>query len=198
MYLMILNDVLHIFNTLVQRTAGGGAALKKSKITSYREEQTTYISQTMDHILSEYIKKGDIDEDELDEGVIALCKRHSATVVERALNEYVDEKKVRKERKETLGEKEEEELRNPSAFLTHMIGRIAEEGLDPNESKRTTSSSGGKGRGDRGRGGGPGRGSGGRGSGRGNDRKGDSEFEKQGVDMSISRGGGSGLSQMFP
>ena len=113
----------------VERSAGGGNESKKAKITSFRETQSSYISHTMDSIVSSFIKNGDIEEDELDEGVIALCKRHSATVVEAALKEYVEEKKERKIKKETLGEKEEENLRNPSAFLTHMLGRIAEEGV---------------------------------------------------------------------
>ena len=102
----------------VERSAGGGSASKKAKITSFRENQSTYISTTMDSIIQSFVKNGDIEEDELDEGVISLCKRHSATVVEAALKEYVDEKRERKIKKETLGEKEEETLRNPSAFLT--------------------------------------------------------------------------------
>ena len=102
----------------VERSAGGGAASKKARITSFRENQSTYISTTMDSIIQSFVKNGDIEEDELDEGVISLCKRHSATVVEAALKEYVDEKRERKIKKETLGEKEEETLRNPSAFLT--------------------------------------------------------------------------------
>ena len=141
----------------VERTSGGGRASKKSKISSFRESQASYISQTVEQILSDHMKHGDIMEGELDEGVIALCKRHSAQVVSHALKEYVEGKKVRKERKDDLGEKEEEEMRNPSAFLTHMIGRIATEGF---ESSNLSGSKRGRG-GSRGRGGGPGRGSGG-------------------------------------
>lgn len=190
----------------VERTSGGGKAAKKSKITSFRESQSSYISQTVDQILSDHIQNGDIVEGELDEGVIALCKRHSAQVVEHALKEYAEEKRVRKERKEELGEKEEEEMRNPSAFLTHMIGRIAEEGFE--SSNLSGSRRGGNGRGGRGgRGGGPGRGSGG--SGRHDDRKvasGNSVLEEGGVDMrasssyaaSSSFGGGGRIQQIFP
>lgn len=186
----------------VERTSGGGKAAKKTKITSFRESQSSYISQTVDQILSDHIQNGDIVEGELDEGVIALCKRHSAQVVEHALKEYAEEKRVRKERKEELGGKEEEEMRNPSAFLTHMIGRIAEEGFE--SSNLSGSRKGGNGRGGRGgRGGGPGRGSGG--SGR-HDRKvasGNSVLEEGGVDMRASYAGSSSLGggriqQIFP
>lgn len=180
----------------VERTTGGGKAAKKSKISSFRESQTAYISQTVDQILSDHMKNGDIMEGELDEGVIALCKRHSAQVVEHALKEYAEEKKVRRERKEELGEKEEEEMRNPSAFLTHMLGRIAEEGFE--SSNLSGSKRGGGGRGG-GRGGGPGRGSGG--AGRGGDRRGASSrsvLEEGGVDMSASKSSGGRIQQIFP
>jgi hypothetical protein len=179
----------------VERTSGGGKAAKKSKITSFRESQSSYISQTVDQILSDHMKNGDIMEGELDEGVIALCKRHSAQVVEHALKEYAEEKKVRKERKEELGEKEEEEMRNPSAFLTHMLGRIAVEGFE--SSNLSGSKRGGRGSG---RGGGPGRGSGR--SGRGGDKRGASRtsvLEEGGVDMSASSiSSGGKIQQIFP
>ena len=180
----------------VERTTGGGKAAKKSKISSFRESQSAYISQTVDQILSDHMKNGDIMEGELDEGVIALCKRHSAQVVEHALKEYAEEKKVRRERKEELGEKEEEEMRNPSAFLTHMLGRIAEEGF---ESSNLSGSKRGGGGGRGGRGGGPGRGSGG--AGRGGDRRGASSrsvLEDSGVDMSASKSSGGRIQQIFP
>jgi len=172
-----------------ERSAGGrsNSASKKAKITSYREEQTTFMSQTMDSIISSFVKTGDIEEDELDDGVIALCKRHSAVVVEAALKEYVEEKKERKIKKETLGEKEDENLRNPSAFLTHMIGRIAEEGIGNSSRGRTGRDRGG-------RGGGPGRGNGGRG-------RGGSIIQRSGVDMSMrsrTSGDGKSISQIFP
>ncbi|KAL7535700.1 hypothetical protein ACHAWF_005238 [Thalassiosira exigua] len=192
----------------VERSAGGGTASKKAKITTFRESQTNYISETMDHILSGFLKSAEIEPEELDEGVVALCKRHSATVVEAALKEYVAEKKDRKAKKETLGEKEEENLRNPSAFLTHMIGRIAEEGVG--NSRGGAGGGGGRGRGrgggrSGGRGGGPGRGSGGAGRGGRGGRGGyESVLKKSGVDMEASSRGGVGgsrnakISQIFP
>lgn len=168
----------------VERSAGGGAAAKKSKITQYREKQSHFISETMDKIISYHVDNGDIGQEELDEGVIALCKRHSAVVVEQALKEYVEEKKIRRERKETLGEKEEEELRNPSAFLTHMIGRVAEEGVgDTNKKgKGRTADNSGKHK-------------------KSSDSKNDSILEKSGVDMSISHAavdGSSKITSIFP
>jgi len=86
-----------------------------------------------------------------------------------------------------LGEKEDENLRNPSAFLTHMIGRIAEEGIGNSSRGRTGRDKGG-------RGGVPGRGNGGRG-------RGGSILQRSGVDMSMSSrssGDGKSISQIFP
>lgn len=174
----------------VERSSGGGAAVRKSRISSFREKQSHFISETMDKIIAHHIDNGDIGQDELDEGVIALCKRHSAVVVEQALKEYVEEKRVRRERKEELGEKEDENLRNPSAFLTHMIGRVAEEGMDSGKS---------------GKAGGKGRSADGSGDNRrkahnkvhNSDGKSDSILES-GVDMSISHTGNNKISSIFP
>ncbi|KAL3816619.1 hypothetical protein ACHAXA_004801 [Cyclostephanos tholiformis] len=195
----------------VERSAGGGTTAKKARITSFRESQTTFISNTMDSILSGFVRDGEISPEELDEGVIRLCKRHSATVVEAALKEYVNEKRERRIKRDTLGEKEEEVLRNPSAFLTHMIGRIAEEGIGNSSLIKKN-----RGDGDCGRGGGPGRGGGGGRGGRGGSGGGDgrgrvkettsSILQRDGVDMSISSKGGADsrgercddISQIFP
>ena len=179
----------------VERSSGGGAAAKKSKISMYREKQSSFISDTMDKIINNHIDNGDIGQDELDAGVIALCKRHSAVVVEQALKEYVEEKKLRRERKEKLGEKEEEELRNPSAFLTHMIGRVAEEGIGGGAvtkigQGRGAEDASGSNRGKRQR------------NGSGNDdTRGDSVLENSGVDMSISHAASEStknMSRIFP
>lgn len=182
----------------------------------------------MDQIISSHIQNGEIDEGELDEGVILLCKRHSATIVERALKEYVEEKMARKDRKEKLGDREDDDalnFRNPSAFFTHIIGRVAEEGLgqkSTHDSRKDLGSYGrgrggggrrqggrgeGDGRGQQGRGDGPGRGSVHRkqqqGGGVGKEST-KSVNDNRGVDMSISdrngseRGGGQKISQIFP
>lgn len=97
----------------VERSAGGGKSseARKTKIASYRKEQTEYMSSTVDKILAEYREKGELEADELDEGVISLCKRHSAATIESSLAEYV----------EARGN----QMDNPSAYLTHIIGRIA-------------------------------------------------------------------------
>lgn len=199
----------------VERSAGGGAAAKKARITTFRESQSKYISETMSQIILSFTKNGEIEPEELDEGVLSLCNRHSATVVEAALKEYVQEKKERKAKKEELGEKEEEEFRNPSAFLTHMLGRIAEEGVgnsSKGKTKRDGDGGGGRGRGGGpGRGGGAGRGSGGRGRGGGDSTRSgfgssSSMFQKSGVDMSNSSRGssygsggrGSNMAEIFP
>ena len=102
----------------IERSAGGGknSDLRKEKLTKYRKEQEEYMSETVDKILKEYYEKGDIMEGELDEGVIALMKRRSAAVVEAALSEYVEERV--------------KEMDNPSAYLTSMVCRITEDGIE--------------------------------------------------------------------
>ena len=204
---------------IVERSAGGGAASKKARIASFRESQSQFISETTNNILASFTKNGEIEAKELDEGVIALCKRHSASVVEAALREYVKEKKERKIKYEEsirdgakkmtkTGNEEDEglEFRNPSAFLTHMIGRIAEEGVgnlskggdggnnagwkrDSANDTRLRSDGGGRGGPDGGSGGGRGSGRG-YGSGRGRGGRGlnptSSILQRSGVDMSIS------------
>ena len=72
------------------------------------------MAETVEKIIADYHEKGALDEGELDVGVIELSKRHSCAVVEQALEEYVEAKGSR--------------MDNPSAYLTHIITRIAQEG----------------------------------------------------------------------
>ena len=58
----------------VERSAGGGAASKKAKLTHLRESQSTHISETMDHIIAGFVKSGDIDEDDTGSERPALVK----------------------------------------------------------------------------------------------------------------------------
>jgi len=98
----------------VERTTGGGSNKRKEKIQKFRKEQQEYMAETVDKIIADYREKGALDEGELDTGVIELSKRHSCAVVEQALEEYVEAKGNR--------------MDNPSAYLTHIITRIAQEG----------------------------------------------------------------------
>jgi hypothetical protein len=184
----------------VEKSAGGGSTIKSSRITTHRAAQSTYIANTVEAILSTYIKNGDLSVNELDDGVKALCTRHSTTVVEAAIKEYINEKRERKLRKSDDnnsggGVDEEGVLRNPSAYLTHMIGRIAEEGVGSiNSSSGSTPSrsKGGDKAGQDSRGGlsSSGRGRGGPGHGRGGERGGGGGRESGG------RGGGGGRGYM--
>jgi RNA recognition motif-containing protein len=112
----------------VERSAGGKASseTRRSKLQQLRKEQENHMAETVDKMLSHYISSGEMQENELDDGVIALCKRHSAAVVEAALVEYT----------ETEGRDKD----NPSAYLTFIIGKFATEGIhdrtaDKKESK---------------------------------------------------------------
>jgi nucleolin len=101
----------------VERTAGSKASSKthKAKLSQLRKEQESHMAETVDKMMSDYLTSGEMQEKELDDGVIALCKRHSAAVVEAALVEYM----------ETDGRDKD----NPSAYLTFIIGKIATEGI---------------------------------------------------------------------
>jgi RNA recognition motif-containing protein len=108
----------------VERSAGGSknSDTRKSKITQYRKDQEKYFEEVVDKMLAEYKKTGELREDELDAGVIALCKRHSAQIVEAALAKYI--------------EGSGRDMDNPSAYLTFLIGKFATEGIfEPRDGK---------------------------------------------------------------
>ena len=101
----------------VERSAGGRAhsESKKKKLEEFRKEQEEYMSGVVDKMLQEFHQAGTIQPDELDEGVIALFKRHSANIVQAALERYVESNGKEKE--------------NPSAYITCLVGKMAEEGI---------------------------------------------------------------------
>jgi RNA recognition motif-containing protein len=106
----------------VERSAGGSknSEHRKSKIQNFRNEQTKYMDNVIDTMFQEYIQRGEIQKDgELDAGVIALCKLHSPSVVQTTLERYV--------------ESNGRDMDNPSAYFTHLIGKIA---VDPWESSK--------------------------------------------------------------
>ena len=173
----------------VEKSAGGGKEARKEKINSFRKEQQEYMSETVGRIIEDHKSKGELDEDELDEGVIALMKRHSANTVEIALAEYIEERG--------------KDMDNPSAYLTSIITRVAIEGADgANKPTKKKEMFGKKGRSPR-------RGSDGDGSqkyskqmaggGMGRLSK-TSNFSKAGIDMSVSEreGGDVDMGSIFP
>lgn len=117
----------------LERSAGGGKNSdgRKDKIKQYRKEQEEYMSQTVEKILTEKYNSGDIEKGELDDGVVALMKRRSAAVVEAALSEYVEERV--------------KEMDNPSAYLTTMVCRITEDGIENKKIENKKSRGGGRG-----------------------------------------------------
>jgi len=165
----------------VERSAGGKSSsdARKLKITQYRKEQEKFMSDVVDKMLGDYKANGDLEEDELDDGVIALCKRHSANVVEQALTEYMEAR--------------DRNLENPSAYLTFIIGRVATEGVE--QSKQAAERGGAKFGRDKSNGQEKKRH---KGNGVENKLRKMSEFSKQGVDMSISNPNQTGISNIFP
>ena len=100
----------------VERSAGGGAQTRANKIKQHRIEQEQYIDTTVNAMLEEYYTRGEIQrQGELDDGVIQLCKRHSTTVVQAALERYV--------------ESNGREMDNSSAYLSFLLTKLAEEGI---------------------------------------------------------------------
>ena len=105
----------------VEKSAGGGkhSEQRKEKLKTFRTQQEEYIESMVVKMLDEYKQKGEIQEGELDEGVIGLCKRHSGAVVEAALERYVDSNG--------------REMDNPSAYLSFLLGKLAHEGIYDSE-----------------------------------------------------------------
>jgi RNA recognition motif-containing protein len=116
----------------VERTSGGGKATKQTKVATLRQHQVDYMKETVQSILKEY------DTSSLDEGVLALCERHNATVVHAGMERFV----------ETNGPDKE----NPSAYLTALLHKLATEGIydrtkpknnnDNNDDRRNPSKTG--------------------------------------------------------
>lgn len=178
----------------VERSAGGGSDIRKAKIKKFREEQEHHMDSIVNSMLEEYYKRGEIQENgEIDEGVIKLCKRHAATVVQAALERYV--------------ESNGRDMDNPSAYLTFLLGKLAEEGIY-NDRDKTKSDKAGKNKR-------PGKNQGtttetnkrpasdrannqtNKRPKRANSTFSDSEYAKQGVDMKMSEGSGD-LLKIFP
>lgn len=178
----------------VERSAGGrkDSDTRKAKIKQYREEQEKYLSDVVNKLIAGHIASGEIKEGELDEGAIGLCKRHSAATVESTLIRYL----------ETGGR----DMDNPSAYFSHLIGKIATEGVidDSKWEKKTKGSDKRRPADDQ--------------TSRkrkapppaqtntptttkgevGNKLRKTSEFSKTGVDMSISEGKGADFKKIFP
>ena len=96
---------------------GGGKAARAEKNKQRKQEQDEYISSTVDKIIADYIKSGQLKEGELDNGAILLCKRRSAATVEAALTQYIEKKGDR-------------EFQNPSAFFTNLMCKLTDEGAE--------------------------------------------------------------------
>jgi RNA recognition motif-containing protein len=108
----------------VERSAGGGVQTRANKIKQHRIEQEQYIDNTVNAMLEEYYARGEIQrQGELDDGVIQLCKRHSTTVVQASLERYV--------------ESNGRDMDNSSAYLSFLLTKLAEEGIYNNRRDET-------------------------------------------------------------
>lgn len=159
----------------VERSAGGGkhSETRQAKLKHYREEQDQYISSVVDKMLEGYKSSGEIQDGEMDEGVIALCKRHSATIVQAALENYM----------ETNGRDKD----NSSAYLSFLLTKFAEEGIIEKEEEETKERSRP-----------PKRGAPPRGDSGGKRLRETSELSKRGVDMGVSEKKDGDVRSIFP
>ena len=171
----------------VIRGVGGGKEARKQKHEKLKKEQDEYISATVDKIINEYIDRGELQEGELDEGAVLLCKRRSAATVHAALSTYIEQRA-------------DKNLENPSSFFTKVICDVTEEGQagtqSTNKNKRKMSDNSRQSKKPRSqRSNNPK-------SNKNNDMFGESSiFNKAGVDMSLSHksdGEGSALTSIFP
>jgi RNA recognition motif-containing protein len=99
----------------VERSAGGGKVVREERVRQHRTEQSRYVERTVQEMLQERYRRGEMREHEIDAGCMELCRRHSATVVQAALDRYVDSNGG--------------DMDNPSAYLTFLLGKLAEEGI---------------------------------------------------------------------
>ena len=96
----------------VERSAGGRKKeTRQAKIKQFREQQEEYLSSVIDSILGDYIKSGELKEGELDEGAVAMCKRYSASMVETAIKQYI--------------ENNGRTMDNTSAYFSFLLGKLA-------------------------------------------------------------------------
>ena len=180
----------------VIRSAGGGKAARTEKHKQRKIEQDEYISTTVDKILKDYLDQKKLQEGELDNGAILLCKRRSAATVEAALSQYVEQRAER-------------ELENPSAFFMNVMCKVTEAEAEGKGNGNGNGNADGKRKSGGGSGKGRGGGNGGSRNSNSNSSGGDkpvrsrdaSVFTNSGVDMSISEKNDDGdarLSKIFP
>jgi RNA recognition motif-containing protein len=108
----------------VERTAGGRNPLKrKAKIDEFRQEQLSHQREVIQGILQQH---NVVEGTTVDAGVVQLCERHAASVVQAALERF----------ESTNGPDKD----NPSAYLTFLLTKLSEEGilddLDPRPAKK--------------------------------------------------------------
>ena len=112
----------------IERSTGGrkNSATRQNKIREYRKEQEEFMHSAVDEMISQYVQSGDIQQGELDEAVISLCKKHSGHIVQAALERYV--------------ESNGRDMDNPSAYLNFLLGKLATEGIFTNREEATAES----------------------------------------------------------
>jgi RNA recognition motif. (a.k.a. RRM, RBD, or RNP domain) len=115
--LKLHHTTLHKRRINVERTTGGSktSAARQERLEKLRQDQSQYMEYVTQTIIQEFINRGEIQEGELDEGVVKLCARHSATVVQAALERYVDSNG--------------KDMDNPSAYLTFLLSKLSVEGI---------------------------------------------------------------------
>lgn len=96
----------------VERSVGGRKKeTRDAKIKQFREQQEEYLNNVIDSIIGDFIKSGELQEGELDEGAIGMCKRYSANMVETAIKQYI--------------ENNGRAMDNTSAYFSFLLSKLA-------------------------------------------------------------------------
>lgn len=98
----------------VEKSAGGGKAVKRQRLGDKREKQRAKVETTVARVVAEFEKDGSLRPGEVDDGVRKLLARRSGRVAQLALQEY-------------CSLEGRENFDNPAAYLTKIVCRITDE-----------------------------------------------------------------------
>jgi hypothetical protein len=87
-------------------------SMSNIRVVQYKTQQQIYMKDTVMKMLSTYYHTTkEIHENELDQGVIDLCARHTTSIVQMALERYI-----------TTGGRN---MDNPSAYLSFLLTKFS-------------------------------------------------------------------------
>lgn len=105
----------------IERTVGGSdPAKRQSKLDQIRQDQQSHLNEVIEGILEQHgLREGQ----GLDQPVLLQCLKHAPSVVQAALERFVESNGLDKD--------------NPSAYLTFLLEKIGKEGIILKDKART-------------------------------------------------------------